>query len=73
MPVGLPGDGLPPGLLDEPQLLQYVDVVALEAVVGADVSPLSGLLELPPNLLGVALAVLQQVAADEEAGGVDEG
>lgn len=73
MPVGLTGDGLPPGPLYESQLLEYVDVVSLEAVAGADVSPLPGLLEFPPDLLGVALSVLEEVAPDEEAGGVDEG
>ena len=73
MPIGLTRDGLPPGLLDEPQLLEYVDVVALEAVAGTDVPSLPCLLELPPHLLGVALAVAQQVVPDEEGRGVDEG
>ena len=65
VPIRLIWDGLPPGLLYQLQLLQDVDVVPLEAVVGADVEPAPGLLELPPNLLGVALAVLQKVVADE--------
>ena len=73
VPVRLTGDGLPPGLLYQPQLLQDVDVVSLEAVAGADVPSLPGLLELPPYFLGVALSVLEEVFTDEEAGGVDEG
>jgi len=73
VPVGLTGDRLPPRLIYEPQLLEDVDVVALEAVAGSDVSPLPGLLERPPHLLGVTLPVLQQVVPDEEAGGINEG
>ena len=66
MPIGLTGDGLLSCLLDELQLLEDVDVVPFEAVVGADVLPLPRLLELPPDLLGVSLAVLEDVVADEE-------
>jgi len=68
MPIGLTGNGLPPGLLDQTQLLEDVDVVSLEAVVAAEVLPLPRLLELPPDLLGEPLTMAQQVAPDEEAG-----
>jgi len=66
MPIGLTGNGLSSNLLYEPQLLEDVDVVPLEVVVGADVLLLPRLLEFPPDLLGVSLAVLEEVVADEE-------
>jgi hypothetical protein len=66
MLIGLTGNRLPSALLYKPQLLEDVDVVPLEAVVAADVLPLPRLLEFPPDLLGVSLAVLEEVVADEE-------
>jgi len=66
MPIGLTGNRLPSALLYKPQLLEDLDVVTLEAVVAADVLLLPRLLEFPPDLLGVSLAVLEEVVADEE-------
>jgi len=73
MPIGLIGEGLPPVLLYQPKLLEDVDVVPLEAVVAADVLPLPRLLELPPDILGVSLSVLEEVVADEGGRGIYEG
>jgi hypothetical protein len=73
VPIGLTEDGLPSALLYQPKLLEDVDVVPLEAIVAADVLPRPRLLELPPDLLGVPLAVLEEVVADEEGRGIYEG
>jgi len=73
VPLWVARNLLSPSLLDEPQLLQYVDVVPLEAVVAAGALPLPRLLELSTDLLGVSIAVLEEVVADEEGRGIPEG